>query len=308
MNKRSIKIARDIKALNIQGAHRVAREGFRAFIIEMKSTKLNNPKKFKEHAKKTAYYLSNLRATSPMLDNYLEDCLDSIDYLIKKKKPINVIQSYLEIRLEEVLDELENNRNKLAVFGSDLVKDGDVILTHCHSTSVISSLILAKKQKKKFKVYNTESRPRYQGHDTAKELAKHKIDITMSVDSNVGNLIEKVNKVFIGADAVDRNGNLANKIGSKMISELAKNRKKVDIFSFTELYKYDKRRRIEIEQRDAKEVVDPKEFKKVKILNPAFDIIPHTDLNGIITEVGLLKPKEFVKKAQNKIKNKPTKV
>ncbi len=306
MNKRSLQICKDIKALKIQGAHRVAREGFRAFIIEMCSLKTKNTKVFKEHAKKSIKTISTLRATSPMLDNYLEDCFDSINYLIKQKKPIDLIQSYLTIRLEEVLDELENNRDKLAVFGSDLIKNGDIILTHCHSTSVTNSLILAKKQKKKFKVYNTESRPKYQGHKTAKELAKHKIDITMSVDSNVGNLINKVNKVFIGADAVDKNGNLANKIGSKMISELAKNRKKVNIYSFTELYKYDKRKKIEIEQRDPKEVADPKEFKGVKILNPAFDIIPNSDLNGIVTEVGLLTPKQFVKHAQNKIKIKPS--
>ncbi|MFA5383002.1 MAG: hypothetical protein WC356_07580 [Candidatus Micrarchaeia archaeon] len=305
MNKKVESICKDIKALKIQGAHRVAREGFRAFILEMTTFKTNNPKKFQEHAKKTALDISNLRATSPMLDNYLEETYDSIQYLIKKKKSIELIQEYLKIRLNEVLDELENNRDKLAVFGSSLVKNGDVILLHCHSTSVINSLILAKKQKKKFKVYNTESRPRFQGHDTARDLAKNKIDVTMSVDSNVSNLIEKVNKVFIGADAVDRNGNLANKIGSKMIAELAKNRSKVDIYSFTELYKYDKRKKIEIEQRDIKEVADPKKFKGVKILNPAFDIIPYTNINGIITEVGLLKPKEFVKKAKNKIKLKP---
>ncbi|MCC7552273.1 hypothetical protein KO317_01240 [Candidatus Micrarchaeota archaeon] len=306
MNKKSSKICKDIKSLKIQGAHRVAREGFKAFIIEMTSFKNSNQKTFQKHAKTTAYIITNLRATSPMLDNYLEDALDSINYLIKKKKPIHVIQNYLNIRLEEVLDELKNNRNKLVVFGSDLVENGDIILTHCHSTSVINSLILAKKQGKKFKVYNTESRPKYQGHDTAKELAHIKIDITMSVDSNIGNIIEKVNKIFIGADAVDKNGNLANKIGSKTIAELAKNRKKVSIYSFTELYKYDKRKKIEIEQRDPKEVADPKEFKGVKILNPAFDIIQHSYLNGIVTEIGLLTPKQFVQKAQNKIRLKPS--
>ena len=305
MDKRALKICKDIKSLKIQGAHRVAREGFRAFIIEINKYDAKNYGDFKKQTKKTIQFISHLRSTEPMLVNYLEDAEDSINYLIKRKKPILLIKEYLKIRLEEVLDELENNRARLAVFGSDLIKNGDIILTHCHSTSVINSLILAKKQGKKFKVYNTEARPKYQGHDTAKELAKHKIDITMSVDSNIGNLINIVNKVFVGADAVDRNGNLANKVGSRLIAEVARNRKNVMFYSFTELYKYDKRRKIKVEQRDITEVVDIKKFKGVKILNPAFDIVPFKNIDGIITEIGLLKPKVFVKKAQNKIKNKP---
>lgn len=308
MNRRAERICKDIKALKIQGAHRVAREGFRAFVIEMLSSKIKTSKAFRNHAKKTMQKISSLRSTEPMLINYLDDVYDSISYLVKMKKHVQLIKDYLKIREEEVLEELKHEREKLAIFGADLVKNGDVILTHCHSTSVMLSLKEAKKQGKRFKVFCTESRPRYQGHLTARELASYNIDITLIVDSNVGTIINKVKKVFVGADAVDKNGNLANKVGSRMIAELAKKRKRIPFYSFTELYKYDKRRKIKIEQRDIKEVIGNRNFKGVKVLNPAFDIIPKKHIDGILTEIGLLKPHRFVKMAQRKIKMKPSQV
>jgi len=60
-----------------------------------------------------------------------------------------------------------------------LVKNRDVIFTHCHSTNVVNSLIYAKKKGKKFQVYNTETRPLFQGRKTANELKKAGIKVTM---------------------------------------------------------------------------------------------------------------------------------
>jgi translation initiation factor 2B subunit (eIF-2B alpha/beta/delta family) len=49
------------------------------------------------------------------------------------------------------------------------------------------------------------------------------------------------------------------------------------------------------------EVRDPKEIwkeapEKLKMLNPAFEIIPHQLLTGFITEFGVLKPDEIDEK------------
>jgi len=72
-----------------------------------------------------------------------------------------------------------------------LIKNGDVIFTHCHSTNVAKALIYAKKKGKRFEVYNTETRPLYQGRKTARQLRKAKIKVTMFIDSAVEVAMDK---------------------------------------------------------------------------------------------------------------------
>lgn len=45
-------------------------------------------------------------------------------------------------------------------------------MTHCHSGSVIKTLVEAHKQNKKIQVFNTETRPLYQGRKTSADLVK----------------------------------------------------------------------------------------------------------------------------------------
>ena len=53
--------------------------------------------------------------------------------------------------------------------------------------------------------------------------------------------------------------------------------------------------KIEIEQRDPKEIISPTKLKGAKIINPAFDVTPSEFITSIITEKGVLKPHEIVR-------------
>ena len=64
-------------------------------------------------------------------------------------------------------------------------------MTHCHSTSAVKTLALHKVKGLKFKVFNTETRPLYQGRKTAKELVEEGIDTTMVVDGVAPFLIDE---------------------------------------------------------------------------------------------------------------------
>jgi translation initiation factor 2B subunit (eIF-2B alpha/beta/delta family) len=155
-------VVNDIKSVNIQGARNVAREALKAY--HMVPTK---------EAKRI---LLLLRPTEPMMENVLE-MADSVPY----EKILKHFDSAQELI----------NKNVLS-----LIKNGDVIFTHCHSSNVVNALIYAKKKGKKFEVYNTETRPLFQGRKTAKELRKAGIKVTMFVDAAVGIALsgEDVNK------------------------------------------------------------------------------------------------------------------
>jgi len=179
-----------------------------------------------------------------------------------------------------------------------LIKSGEVIFTHCHSTNVVNALIYSKKKGKNFEVYNTETRPLFQGRKTAKDLKKAKIKVTMFVDSAMNVALskelgtKKVSKVFIGADALVKQG-IINKIGSEVLAILAK-KHKIPFYIVADSWKFSKQK-IPIENRKLNEIWDHAP-KNIKIKNPAFEFVPKKYIGGIVSEYGLLSYNEFLKK------------
>ena len=199
--------------------------------------------------------------------------------------------------LSRIISFLAINKN---VF--KLIKNKDVIFTHCHSTNVVNALIYAKKHGKKFQVYNTETRPIFQGRKTAEELGKLGIKVTMFVDSATMIALtkkqgaKKVNKVFLGADALLKEG-VINKVGSGMLSKIAYDNK-IPVYIIADSWKYSPKG-VKLEERGFHEVW--KKFSKspkIKIRNPAFEFVPEKYIKAIVSEFGILRYKDFVKKVK----------
>jgi translation initiation factor 2B subunit (eIF-2B alpha/beta/delta family) len=136
-----------------------------------------------------------------------------------------------------------------------------------------------------------------QGHKTAKELSKTGIKVTMVIDSAVGGLFEnnsrKISAMFIGADALLKNGDIINKIGSNMFSELAHNNK-IPVYVIADSWKFSKRD-VKIEERAHQEIWKNAP-KYIRIKNPSFEKVNSKYITAIISELGILKPKNFIKK------------
>ena len=120
----------------------------------------------------------------------------------------------------------------------------------------------------------------------------------MFIDSALGVALterqgtKKATRVFLGADALLKDG-IINKIGSGVIVRIARE-EKIPVYIVADSWKFTKKK-IPIEQRKLNEVWD-KAPKKIKIKNPAFEFVPEKYITGIITELGLMKYSEFVKK------------
>ena len=259
------KILKDIKKVKIQGATNIARAALKAYFL------------FPD--KKSKSKLLRLRPTEPMLENVLG--------LAEKSTPKNEILEHFKISQEKI------NKSVLK-----LIRNKDVIFTHCHSTNVVNALIHAKKRKKNFQVYNTETRPLYQGRKTAKELKSAGIKVTQFVDSAVGIALskeqgtKKVNKIFLGADALTRKG-IVNKVGSEVIAILAQ-KNKTPVYIIANSWKFSKQK-VPLENRELNEVWD-RAPALVKIQNPAFEFVPKKYITGIISEFGLMKYEKFLKR------------
>jgi len=261
MNKKKEfnKIIKDIKEIKIQGARNIARMAFYAY--NLIPTKISKNK------------LINSRPTEPMMQNVLK--------MAQKK-----------ISKEKILKHFDKSQEKINEDVFKLIKNNKVIFTHCHSTNVVNALIYAKKKGKKFEVYNTETRPLFQGRKTAEELRKAGIKTTMFIDSALGVALKDADLVFLGADALLKNG-IINKIGSGIISKIAK-QEKIPVYIVADSWKFAKNK-IPIEQRSLNEVWD-KAPKNIKIKNPAFEFVDKKDISGIVSELGVMGYSDFVKK------------
>ncbi len=272
-------ILKNIKDLKIQGATNVMKAGLDALKIALKDSK-NIYKDFKIYSEEIAW----IRPTEPLLRNGL----------LFLERNINERTTYSE--LEEMIEKykkiVENANEKIAEIGAKRIRNGSTIMTICHSSTVMNILKKAKDMGKEFKVFTCETRPRFQGRISAKELADHGIEVIYIVDSAKAFFMENVDMCLIGADAITSSGKVVNKVGSLELALCAKEERVKFVVAST-LLKYDVKTKQGYEE--PIEFRDPEEVwfdapKNIKILNPAFDVVDQIYIDYIITESGIINP------------------
>ncbi|KAE9387495.1 nagb/rpia/CoA transferase-like protein [Gymnopus androsaceus JB14] len=127
-------------------------------------------------------------------------------------------------------------RAKIAELAFDFIKDDSVILTHSYSRVVLQTLLMAHKRKR-ISVFVTEARPRGMGIKTAEMLTAAGIPCSVVLDSAVAYVIEKVDFVLMGSEAVVESGGLVNAVGSNQIAIIAKAANK-PFYALAESYKF----------------------------------------------------------------------
>lgn len=276
-------VIRDIKSIKIQGAEAIARAGLKALGNEVKRSRKKGNALIGE-MKAVSKKLLSARPTEPMLRNLLCEAI----YAAQSRNKKGLLAFFPKKLLE-----LEEDRGRIVGFASRKLSGARVVFTHCHSSTVTESIIGA--LGKGGRVICTETRPRYQGHRTAREIANAGIPVTMIVDSASRTMMKQADLIIIGADAITAKGAVINKIGSGMIASLAKELKKPLLIA-TSSYKFDpltaEGYSEPIEERDPREVL-PKKIPGVRVVNPAFEAISPEKIDSIITESGIIRPSDI---------------
>lgn len=286
----------DIKVIKIQGATNIAKAAFEIIISESKSKTFESKPAFLDFIYQGMELLIAARPTEPMLFN-------GMDYIKAEIKKIDPSDSCAECQKKVVeaaeyyLNLINETAERAVLNGLWVIHDGDNVLTHCHSSSAVKTLKLHKVKGLKFKVYNTETRPLFQWRKTAKDLIEAGIDTTMVVDGVAPFLMDEesgtdlmMDCVIIGCDAIKLDGGVINKVGSYSVglSALFAN---VPVYIAGNLLKVDVHDKIHIERREDHEVWEDSP-EGLQFLNLAFDKIPPKFIRGIITEFGIIKPRD----------------
>lgn len=191
-------------------------------------------------------------------------------------------------------------------FGAGIIRDGDRVMTYCNTGrlatpgigTALGIFYTARSQGKKITVYACETRPLLQGARlTAFELLRSRIPVTVIADNMVASIMPGIDKVFVGADRIARNGDTANKIGTRTVAVVAFHYN-TPFFVAAPASTFDPTQKtgsgIPIEYRDRSELARigdiPVTPERTRMHNPAFDVTPAALITAFITDRGLLRP------------------
>ncbi len=195
---------------------------------------------------------------------------------------------------------------RIGANGAALIKDNCVVMVHCNAGALATSgigtalgiIYTAADQGKKVTVYSCETRPLLQGARlTSWELTRSGIETHAVCDNMAAAFMNRMDIVLVGADRVARNGDVANKIGTRSLAIIARYHS-VPFYVAAPMSTFDPDTllgsTIPIEQRNEDEL---RMFNGLAIVaaeaeihNPAFDITPADLISGIVNEHGILRP------------------
>lgn len=191
-------------------------------------------------------------------------------------------------------DRAKASRNKIGEIGLPFIRDDDVILVHSQSRAVIALLTQAAKKFVRFRVYVTEARRTDQGVKMASVLRAEGIPVCVIPDSAVGYVIDKVDKVFFGAEGVAESGGVINEIGSYQVAVLAQNAHKpvyvvAESHKFVRLYPISPSD-VPVEHPLEFSTEEPQSHEEIITASPQIDFTPHQFITALITDLGVLTP------------------
>ena len=189
--------------------------------------------------------------------------------------------------IDAVVEEIETAKHRAATHGAELLSDGDVILTHDYSTTVLEAIEIATGQGRSLDVYVTEARPRYLGRRTARHLAAvDGVDATLIIDSAGGHVLQSCDRMLVGMSCVVGDS-LYNRVGTFQLAAAA-NELDVPVAALGSSAKVVERGfAFENEFRPAAEVL-PEPAEGFGIENPMYDATPLSLVETVLTDEGPL--------------------
>ncbi len=294
-----------IKVLKVRGAPAIGIAGALGTVIGIWNSNAKDFEQFYNELQEVTSYLATSRPTAVNLFWALDRM--KIVAIANKDKDISTLKEILLTEAQKIIDEDKAICRAIGKYGSELIKDGDTILTHCNAGGLATAdygtalavMFTANEQGKRIRVFADETRPLLQGARlTVWELMQAGIDVTLICDNMAGQVMKegKINCVIVGADRISANGDTANKIGTYSVAVLAKEHK-IPFYVAVPTSTFDMNLTngdlIPIEQRQPEEITEGFGRRTApigaKVYNPAFDVTPSRLIDAFITEKGIIK-------------------
>lgn len=290
-----------IRALRVRGAPAIGIAGAYGVLVAVEDARAGDIAGVRAHLEAAA---SQIGATRPTAVN-LAWALSRMRTAWMREVEARALRVTLAREADAILNEDLAMSAAMTAHGAALIQDGDAVLTHCNTGGLatggggtaLGAVFAAAAAGKNVRVFANETRPLLQGARlTAWECAQRDIPVTVLVEGAAASLLStgRVASIWVGADRIAANGDVANKVGTLGLAILAR-RAGVPLYVVAPSSTIDTTlpdgTHIPIEHRAHDEVVRfggvSTAPEGIGAYNPAFDVTPAELIDAIVTERGV---------------------
>jgi len=295
-----------IRRLSVRGAPAIGIAAAYGVVLGLQQA-THDVGRFQQALKSTLEYLATSRPTAVNLFWALDRLRDRAAAMVGNHSGSEIHAALLE-EARAIHAEDRAMCRAIGQNGAEFLQDGMGVLTHCNAGSLATSeygtalavIYTAQDQGKQLDVFVDETRPLLQGARlTTWELMRHGIATTLICDSMAAQVMRegRIGAVITGADRIAANGDVANKIGTYGVAQLARAHG-IPFYVAAPSSTFDLRiatgDAIPIEQRPGEEITHGLGRQTapdgVGVYNPAFDVTPAELIAALITERGVITP------------------
>jgi translation initiation factor 2B subunit (eIF-2B alpha/beta/delta family) len=281
----------------------VSSESFKDAIESLKADKISGSE---EIVRKAIQIVDKEIESKPKMYTNINDLMGMLLEVSKIKKEMAALKNVLIYFIDfykigvpvvdladRVLDKLDHQREQVMEKLIPYIKKSKKLMTFSRSSTIAHSLLkISEIQDKKNlpEVVLFESRPALEGKKFAIELSNAGYQVNYLVDAAMGMAMKtfKPDSVFIGADTIFPNGNVANKIGCHALALFAYQFKTPYYVVSTTLKLLLKTVPFPIQSYKSSEIWSKDSRpESVKVFNPYFEVIPANLITGYFTEFGM---------------------
>jgi len=296
INPEIISLIDEIKNDKTHGASQLARQAASVLKVAAERSQTKSTDEFWQEQKEIGQRLMSARPAMAPVFNIVARLLDAMSGKVVEME-LDSVRHFAISKVDEIVGDSLQAIAQIAQYGSELIADGDKIMTHSYSSTVVAMLKAAFAEHGNVEVITTRSGPGGSGEMTARELGLYGMPVTFIDDTAIGLYLSTVNKVVVGADRICADGSLVNSIGTYQLA-LAGKKAIIPFYVLCETLKFDPRvsgDEVDLEEKEPSEVIEPGRLPpEVRVKNPHFDITPLELITGIVTENGLLMPEEVI--------------
>ena len=297
------RVAKAISDLEVRGAPAIGVTAAFGLVLAVKASSATTHKEILNELEGVAESLIATRPTAVNLAWAVQEVME----VARSSQTVEEMQQSVESTAQQLHAEDLAICKAIGDAGADLLAGAKNVITHCNAGGLatvgygtaLGVIRSAHRENPDLHVWVDETRPVLQGARlTSYELHRDGIDCTVIVDGAAASVLREgeVGAAVVGADRVAANGDAANKIGTYGLAVLARHHG-VPFYVAAPLSTIDQATpngaSIEIEQRPSLEI---SEYRGeaitpdgVAVHNPAFDVTPAELIDGIITEIGVLR-------------------
>ncbi|MFB6156506.1 MAG: translation initiation factor eIF-2B [Haloferacaceae archaeon] len=230
-----------------------------------------------------------LRRANPSHASLFTTQRDVVGSVVGEAADVEEAKRLTRAAIDRVVERVETGKRRAAERAADTLSDGETILTHDYSSTVLEAVELAVGDGADLTVHVTEARPRYLGRKTARRLSTvDGVDPHLMVDAAAGEFLPDCDRMVVGMDCIV-DDTLYNRVGTFPIAAAAAHHDVPVHVVGSSAKVIDEGFVFENEFRPPAEVsLEP--LEGVTVENPAYDATPTRLVDAVFTDEGRLEP------------------